>query len=141
MIAIIISTNVNKSSYVTYISTTPFARLRNGWIRPPSCLGKYIIFCGCPGQLWECRGLYNEKDPVAIRDPSCAGKLHCPNVIHAKLFCSITLYTPLYAVVNWKELLLVSHQFFFCEVTPHIFTSFPPFPRETPLYNLFRGYT
>ena len=44
MIAAIISTNVNKLSYVTYISTTPFARLRNGWIRPPSCLVKYTIF-------------------------------------------------------------------------------------------------
>ena len=39
----IINTNVNKLSYVTYISTTPFARPRNGWIRSPSCLAKYII--------------------------------------------------------------------------------------------------
>lgn len=30
------------SSYVL-ISTTPFARLRNGWNHSPSCLGKYII--------------------------------------------------------------------------------------------------
>ena len=44
MMEVIISTNVNKSLYVTYISTTPFVRLRNGWIRLSGCLGKYIMY-------------------------------------------------------------------------------------------------
>lgn len=56
MIATIINTNVNKLSYVTYISTTPSARLRNEWKAvPPSCLGKYIILLWSPGSSGECR--------------------------------------------------------------------------------------
>ena len=58
MIATIISTNVNKLSYVTYISTTPSARLRNEWKAvPPSCLGKYIILLCGPRQLRRAPGV------------------------------------------------------------------------------------
>ena len=50
MIATIINTNVNKLSYVTYISLTPFRKTpERRKAVPPSCLGKYIILC-CPGQ-------------------------------------------------------------------------------------------
>ena len=46
MIATIISTNVNKSLYVTYISTTPSARLGTGGSTSPAALVS-ILYCQC----------------------------------------------------------------------------------------------
>lgn len=55
--------------------------------------GKYIFLRICSGDFGSVGYIsYNVKDPVLLRGLSCAGKLHCPNVIHAKVFCSITLY-------------------------------------------------
>ena len=81
------------SSYVLIITTPPPQDSRNGWklvLRLPC---KYIFLRICSGDFGSVGYIsYNVKDPVLLRGLSCAGKLHCPNVIHAKVFCSITLY-------------------------------------------------
>ena len=65
-----------------------------GEVQSPSGYpGKYIFLRICSGDFGSVGYIsYNVKAPVLLRGLSCAGKLHCPNVIHAKVFCSITLY-------------------------------------------------
>lgn len=81
------------SSYVLIITTPLHRILGMGGSSSSGYPGKYIFLRICSGDFGSVGYIsYNVKDPVLLRGLSCAGKLHCPNVIHAKVFYSITLY-------------------------------------------------
>ena len=105
------------SSYVLIITHPPLHRILGmGGSSSSGYPGKYIFLRICSGDFGSVGYIsYNVKDPVLLRGLSCAGKLHCPNVIHAKVFCSYNIicwYAPKVNTLYYNYLPIYNSQIF-----------------------------